>query len=259
MRFVQRQEKTVRLILDALQPELGSEFIRRHIEAGVMRNRHAIVITIEREAGPDNCGREESSAMERTIRCRFEQNGFVKAIVPSIRVTRTGDWLRAEVEVISSRCCCTFCSHVQFCVKLKRPDLLSGLSLFQHGFLPHDPIRDFGQDQPSPPCASASRNPVLKEFFRIDQLRHDFLHHVAMHVSEAEVAASGAEGELLVIEAKKMQNCGVKVVDVDFALDGLEAKLVRGPVNMAAFHSAASQPHREAVMIVVAAIDFSSV
>ena len=48
--------------------------------------------------------------------------------------------------------------------------------------------------------------------------RHDFLHHFAADVGQAEVAALEAEGEPGVIDAQEVQDGGLEVVDVDAAL-----------------------------------------
>ena len=80
-----------------------------------------------------------------------------------------------------------------------------------------------------------------------------------MHVGQPEVAAGVAVGELLVVEAEEVQDRGVQVVDVDLLLDRLEAEFVGGAVDVAAAHAAAGQPHREAVVIVVAAVDLAGV
>ncbi len=57
-------------------------------------------------------------------------------------------------------------------------------------------------------------------------LSQDLLHHVAVHVSEAEVAACILEGEAFVIEAEEVQNGGVHVMHVHLVLDGGVAKFV---------------------------------
>src|SRR5262249_24781776 len=82
----------------------------------------------------------------------------------------------------------------------------------------------------------------------------DVVDDFAVDVSQAEVAAGISVGELLVIEAEQPEDRGVQVVDVDLALDGLEADVVGRTVDMPALDAAAGQPHREAVMIVVAAV-----
>ncbi len=80
-----------------------------------------------------------------------------------------------------------------------------------------------------------------------------------MHVGQTEVAAGVAVGEAFVVEAEEFQQRGVQVVDVDRVFDRFEAEFVGGSVDVAAAHSAAGQPHREAVMIVVAAVDLAGV
>ena len=87
----------------------------------------------------------------------------------------------------------------------------------------------------------------------------EFFHDVAVHVGEAEVAAGEAIGQLLVIEAHQVQHGGVQVVDVDFLFHGREAAFVGGSVDVASLGAAAGQPHGEAVVVVVAAVDLARV
>src|SRR5439155_6638883 len=81
---------------------------------------------------------------------------------------------------------------------------------------------------------------------------HQFPDHIAVHVGKTEVAAGMPEGELLVVKTEQCQNGGVEVVNMYFVLDGLETKFVGRAVDTAAAHAAARQPHREAVVVVVA-------
>jgi hypothetical protein len=57
-----------------------------------------------------------------------------------------------------------------------------------------------------------------------------------------------------VVEAQKVEDRGVQVVDVDRFLDGLEAELVGGAMDRSPLHAAAGQPGGEAVVVVVAAV-----
>ena len=75
-----------------------------------------------------------------------------------------------------------------------------------------------------------------------------------MHVGQTKIAAGVAVGQLLVIEAQQVQDRRVQVVDVNAALDRVPAKLVGGSVDVARFDAAASEAHREAVVIVIAAV-----
>ena len=90
-------------------------------------------------------------------------------------------------------------------------------------------------------------------------LCEQFFHHPAVDVGQAEIAAGVAVGELFVVEAQQVQDRRVQIVDVDVVLDGREAELVGGAVDVAALHAAAGQPHREAVVIVVAAVDLAGI
>src|SRR5262245_47223148 len=84
--------------------------------------------------------------------------------------------------------------------------------------------------------------------------RENPLHHLPMHVSEAEVAAAVAERQFLVVDAHQVQDGGVQVVDVDPVLDGVHPQLVGRSVDRAALDAAAGQPHGEAAAVVVAAL-----
>ena len=75
-----------------------------------------------------------------------------------------------------------------------------------------------------------------------------------MHVGEAEVAASVAIGQPLVIEAEQMQHRSVQVMHVDRLLDGPITELVGRSINRSPFRAAAGQPASEPVMVVVAAV-----
>ena len=55
-----------------------------------------------------------------------------------------------------------------------------------------------------------------------------------MDVGEAEVPALEAVGELFVIEAEKMEEGGVEIVDMDFSIYDAEAKFVALAVDVTA-------------------------
>ena len=74
-----------------------------------------------------------------------------------------------------------------------------------------------------------------------------------MNVREAEVAARVAIRELLMVEAQEMEDRGMEVVHVNSVDCRGESELVGGAVHMAAANTTAGQPHRETVMIMVAA------
>lgn len=84
-------------------------------------------------------------------------------------------------------------------------------------------------------------------------LRDDVVDDVAGDVGEAEVSATGAVGELGVVDAHEVEDGGVDVVDVDGLVDDLPAEVVGGTVGDAAFDAATGEPHAEAVGVVVAA------
>jgi sialic acid synthase SpsE len=77
-------------------------------------------------------------------------------------------------------------------------------------------------------------------------------------IGEPIVAALEAVGEVFVIEAEKVEDGGLEVVDVDFVFDARETHFIRGAVIESALHAAACHEDGEAVGIMVAAEDLGS-
>src|SRR5688500_1979912 len=99
---------------------------------------------------------------------------------------------------------------------------------------------------------SITMSSTPREFSR-RWLSQNLLDHPAIDVGQPEVAAGVAEGQPLVVEAQQVQDRGVQIVDVYLVLHGSEAEVVGSAVGHAAFHAAASQPHGETPVVVVAA------
>ena len=75
---------------------------------------------------------------------------------------------------------------------------------------------------------------------------------MSMHIGETEVAAGVAEGELFVIETELVEDGGMQVMHVDFAIDGHMADVVGEAVGEAGFEAATGDPDGEAERVVVA-------
>ena len=60
-------------------------------------------------------------------------------------------------------------------------------------------------------------------------------------------------GEAFVVDAQKVQDSSLEIVDVNFVLDGVEAELVAPAVTHAGLHTAARHPQRECVGMMIAA------
>src|SRR5437868_866960 len=101
----------------------------------------------------------------------------------------------------------------------------------------------------------AARKDSNRRAASCDQFRDD----PPIDIGQPEVAPGVAIRQLLMVEAEKAQDGGVQVVDVDLVLHRLEAELVGAAIDLTALDAAAGQPRREAVMIVVAAIDLAGV
>ena len=74
-----------------------------------------------------------------------------------------------------------------------------------------------------------------------------------MDVGQAIIAAGVSVSQFRMIKAHQMQNRGMKVVDVDWILDGSVSKIVGGSINGAAFYASASEPDGESPVIMIAA------
>ncbi len=86
----------------------------------------------------------------------------------------------------------------------------------------------------------------------LSKLANNLFNDASMHIREAEIAAGIPIGQFFVVEAQEVQNRRVQVMDVDFILDGGEAKVIGRAMDVAAASAAASQPHAESIMIVIA-------
>ena len=81
-----------------------------------------------------------------------------------------------------------------------------------------------------------------------------FADDISRHVGQPLIPTIVAESQALVIEAEQMKDRRVDVVDVRLVLGGAQAHGVRRADDLPAFHSAAREPHAEAVRIVVTTI-----
>lgn len=87
------------------------------------------------------------------------------------------------------------------------------------------------------------------------KLCEDVFDDVAVDISETKISPSIVEGELLMIETEEMKQCGVKIVDMHGFFHGGKAEFVGGPVDVAFFHPPTGEPHAEAEVIVITAVD----
>ena len=78
------------------------------------------------------------------------------------------------------------------------------------------------------------------------------MHDIAVDIGQAEVAAIVAEGELLVIQAQKVEYGGVEIVMRDGILDSVHPELVGRAVRDPRLDTAARHPHGEAVVVMAA-------
>jgi len=83
--------------------------------------------------------------------------------------------------------------------------------------------------------------------------------HISRDIGEAEVATGIAEGELFVVKSQEPHDGCVQVMDVDNVFNGFESKLIGGSVHISTSNTASGHPHGEAVVVVIASVDLSSV
>ena len=75
-----------------------------------------------------------------------------------------------------------------------------------------------------------------------------------MHVGQAEISSRMAIGQLFVVQSQQVQNGGMPIVDVHFALYGFVAVFVGGSVAESALYPAACHPSGVSLVVVVAAV-----
>ena len=102
--------------------------------------------------------------------------------------------------------------------------------------------------------AQNAKHGRLSRPFRLCQ---NVLHHVAVNVGQAVVAALEAERQPGVIDAQLVQDRRLQVVNVNRILDHVVTDLVGLAVNEAGLDAAAGEPHRVGVDVVVAADRFA--
>ena len=81
----------------------------------------------------------------------------------------------------------------------------------------------------------------------------DVFDYVAMYIGEAEIAALKTVGEALVVNAEKVQDGGLQVVNVDFAGGDVEGEVVGLAVAISAFYATAGEEKRIGIREVIAA------
>jgi hypothetical protein len=74
-----------------------------------------------------------------------------------------------------------------------------------------------------------------------------------MHIREAEVAALELVGQALVIDAKKMKERGLEIVDVDGIFHGVESEVIGCAVGDTGLDSTSGHPNGEGVGMMIAA------
>jgi hypothetical protein len=90
-------------------------------------------------------------------------------------------------------------------------------------------------------------------------LRDEFFHDFAVDICQTEIAGRIAICELRVIESEQMQHRGMQVVHGHTIFDRFESEFIRRAMHIATADATTRHPDREAVMIVVAAVDLSRV
>ena len=74
------------------------------------------------------------------------------------------------------------------------------------------------------------------------------------YISQPEITARMAVGEFFMIDAQQVQKRGVDIVDMHLVTLGIEAVVIGGTKAEATFNSTAGQPHRKAMVVVVATV-----
>lgn len=90
-----------------------------------------------------------------------------------------------------------------------------------------------------------------------ETLGDNVLNDLTVDICKAEMPALELEGKLLVVDAQQVQDGGLKVMNVNLVVHGVEADIVRGSIGDAWFDATSSHPSGEGVGVVVAAPAFA--
>src|SRR5437868_6706539 len=77
------------------------------------------------------------------------------------------------------------------------------------------------------------------------------LHNLAVNIRQAHIAPAETIRQALVIYAKQMQHCRVKIMNCHLVFDGIIAIVVSRSINRAALDASAGEPHRKSKGVMV--------
>lgn len=80
------------------------------------------------------------------------------------------------------------------------------------------------------------------------------LNEIARDVRQPVVAACVAVRELFVIDAQQVQDCGLEIVDMDWILGNVEAKIIGRSMSVTGFDAATGQPYTKSLRMMVATV-----
>src|SRR5262249_51909476 len=75
--------------------------------------------------------------------------------------------------------------------------------------------------------------------------------HPSVNIRQSKIATRVAVCQAFVVEAEKVEERGVEVVNMDLVLDGGEAEFISSAVDVTSLDATAGHPHAEPIMIVV--------
>ena len=93
---------------------------------------------------------------------------------------------------------------------------------------------------------------LLTSAATISGLSENILHDFPTYIRQPEIASGVAVSELLMVKPEEMKHGGMKIVDMHRVLDGAISELVSSAMDVATLDPATSEPHGEAVVIMVA-------
>src|SRR6266851_4340376 len=95
-------------------------------------------------------------------------------------------------------------------------------------------------DTPFTHCTTVIFRVAYTRYTRSSQ---KLLHHVPLHVGQAELAAHVAIGQAGVVHSQAVQNGGLQVMHVDRVFGDVEAQVIGLAHHLSAFDAAARHPH----------------
>ena len=94
----------------------------------------------------------------------------------------------------------------------------------------------------TPPAINKNQSKFLESFIIMGDLSEKLIDDIPMNIREPKIPTSMSKRQLFVIKSQQVQNGRVKIMDMNFIPDRLEAKFIGLTMNIAPLHTPSRHP-----------------